>query len=418
MKRKLHLFEGYGVELEYMIVDRDTLNVRPICDLLFTKIAGEITSDIERKPISWSNELVNHVVEIKCHEPVDTLVGLSDHFHTQVLDINEALRSENACLMPTAIHPWMNPLTDTHLWPHEYHEIYELYNRIFDCRGHGWSNLQSTHINLPFQGDDEFGRLHAAIRLLLPLIPAISAASPYYESKHHGYKDSRLEAYRHNQEAIPSIAGSIIPEDVYTKADYHTRIFDPIIRDIRPYDTDGILDKHFLNSRGAIARFDRGAIEIRIIDIQESPVMDIVILKIIVEVLKQLVNENLSLFDQQASINTEYLANLWLRVIKEGGDVLISDQDYLRELGVIEPKTVIQLWSEWLQKFGENLNTETVSYFELILKRGSLSERMLNEAGRSPNRGNIIKLYHKLCSCLSENRPFVDADSKKTFTSY
>jgi hypothetical protein len=31
------------------------------------------------------------------------------------------------------------------------------------------------------------------------------------------------------------------------------------------------MDHHFANSRGAIARFDRGAIEIRVIDIQECP---------------------------------------------------------------------------------------------------------------------------------------------------
>lgn len=406
MKRKLRLFEGYGVELEYMIVDRDTLNIRPICDLLFSKIAGEITSDIERKPISWSNELVNHVVEIKCYEPVDTLVGLSDHFHSQIRDINVALLSENACLMPTAMHPWMDPLNETQLWPHEYHEIYELYNRIFDCRGHGWSNLQSTHINLPFQGDDEFGRLHAAIRLLLPLIPALSAASPYYEGKHHGFKDSRLEAYRHNQKAIPSIAGSIIPEDVYTKADYHKRIFDPIIRDIRPYDTDGILDKHFLNSRGAIARFDRNAIEIRIIDIQESPLMDLAILEIISEILKQLVNGSLSLFDQQASINTGYLADLWKSVIKEGGDVIVSDEDYLQTLGFEEPLTIARIWSAWLKSYGENLCSDSSWHLNLIIQHGSLSERMLKVAGFEPSLDEIQKLYRKLCNCLAENISF------------
>tara|TARA_R100001143_G_C3361089_1_gene135922 strand:- start:20919 stop:22142 length:1224 start_codon:yes stop_codon:yes gene_type:complete len=406
MKRKLHLFEGYGVELEYMIVDRDTLNVRPICDLLFSKIAGEITSDIERKPISWSNELVNHVVEIKCFEPVDSLIGLSDHFHTQIREINSALFSENACLMPTAMHPWMDPLTETQLWPHEYHEIYELYNRIFDCRGHGWSNLQSTHINLPFQGDEEFGRLHAAIRLLLPLIPALSAASPFYDGKHHGFMDSRLEAYRHNQQAIPSIAGSIIPEDVFTEADYHTRIFDPIIQDIRPYDTDGILDKHFLNSRGAIARFDRNAIEIRIIDIQESPGMDIAILEIISEVLKQFVNESRTDFDQQASIKTGYLADLWKRVIKEGGNVAVTDEVYLQALGIKEPKTVVQIWSEWLQIYDENLSTESIKLLNLILHRGSLSERMINAVGHEPSKEEIRILYQKLCSCLANNTPF------------
>lgn len=406
MPRKLHLFEGFGVELEYMIVDRDTLNVCPICDLLFKKIAGEITSDIERRPISWSNELVNHVVEIKCFEPINTLAGLSNHFHTQVHDINQALLSENACLMPTAMHPWMDPLTETKLWPHEYHEIYELYNRIFDCRGHGWSNVQSTHINLPFQGDDEFGRLHAAIRLLLPLIPALSAASPYFEGKNHGFKDSRLEAYRHNQKEIPSIAGSIIPEDVFTRADYHSQIFDPIIRDIRPYDSDGILDKHFLNSRGAIARFDRNAIEIRIIDIQESPVMDIAILEMISEILKQLVNETFSAYDRQATIKTDQLAGLWSSVIKTGGDVIITNEEYLKALGCTESKSVMQIWADWFQSYGEKLTPEAASCIQLILQQGSLSERMLTVAGNTPSMEELQNLYQILCNCLAENRPF------------
>jgi len=32
MSEALHLFDGYGVELEYMIVDRASLEVRPITD--------------------------------------------------------------------------------------------------------------------------------------------------------------------------------------------------------------------------------------------------------------------------------------------------------------------------------------------------------------------------------------------------
>ena len=38
MSEPLHLFAGYGVELEYAIVDRDDLRVRPICDLLLAEI--------------------------------------------------------------------------------------------------------------------------------------------------------------------------------------------------------------------------------------------------------------------------------------------------------------------------------------------------------------------------------------------
>ena len=85
--------------------------------------------------------------------------------------------------MPTAAHPLMHPDTEMQLWQHNYSKIYALYNRIFDCRGHGWSNVQSMHINLPFSDDEEFEKLHAAVRIILPIIPGLSASSPIFEGK-------------------------------------------------------------------------------------------------------------------------------------------------------------------------------------------------------------------------------------------
>ena len=57
------LFEVFGVEMEYMIVDRSTLSVKAVADELLKKMTGEYISDYENGIIDWSNELVNHVVE-------------------------------------------------------------------------------------------------------------------------------------------------------------------------------------------------------------------------------------------------------------------------------------------------------------------------------------------------------------------
>ena len=233
------LFERYGVELEYMIVDRETLDVRPLADGLLADIAGHVTADVERGAITWSNELVNHVIELKLTDPAPALGNLAALFQADVRFINERLATRNAMLLPTGAHPWMDPHTETRLWPHEGREVYALYDRIFDCRGHGWANLQSTHLNLPFRGDAEFGRLHAAIRVLLPILPALSASTPVLEGRLSDFADVRLEVYRHNQDRIPSLTGVVIPEAVFTQADYHARIFAPIQRDVRPYDTEG-----------------------------------------------------------------------------------------------------------------------------------------------------------------------------------
>ena len=193
--------------------------------------------------------------------------------------------------MPTDSHPLMTPSTDTKLWKHSYSDVYTLYHRIFNCKDHGWSNVQSIHINLPFYDDDEFEKLHAAIKIMLPLIPGLCASSPILEGKITGFLDSRLEFYKTNQKEIPELTGMVIPKAIFSKADYYTTIFEPIKTAIKPHDTKKILDYHFLNSRGAIARFDRNAIEIRLVDMQECPKADIAICILIIEALKALVNQ-------------------------------------------------------------------------------------------------------------------------------
>ena len=145
-----HLFEVYGIELEYMLVQNKDLKVNPIVDKLLTKKNGSLTSDVENGPIEWSNELVAHVVELKTNGPTSKLDELGSLFAENILEINNLLKDFDTCLLGSACHPLMDPNTETHLWKHHYSKIYALYNRIFDCRGHGWSNVQSMHINLPF----------------------------------------------------------------------------------------------------------------------------------------------------------------------------------------------------------------------------------------------------------------------------
>ncbi|MDH5382309.1 MAG: glutamate-cysteine ligase family protein, partial [Cyclobacteriaceae bacterium] len=279
---RMHLFQGYGIELEYMIVDKDTLDVKPIADELLKLKAGEYVDEIENGSISWSNELVLHVIELKCTVPTKNLWQLNADFAANIKEINQLLDRFNAKLMPTAAHPWMNPENDTFLWPHGNSEVYETYNQIFNCKGHGWSNLQSTHINLPFYDDEEFAALHMAVRLILPIIPGIAASSPILDGNFTGFHDKRMVYYGENQKRIPSITGKIIPERVNSKRQYHKLIYEPIKANIEPYNANNQLKPVWVNSRGAIARFDRGSLEIRIMDIQECPLADLAIVTLII----------------------------------------------------------------------------------------------------------------------------------------
>ena len=53
----LGLFEGFGIELEYMIVDRATLAVAPLADALLREGSGAVASELEVGELAWSNEL-------------------------------------------------------------------------------------------------------------------------------------------------------------------------------------------------------------------------------------------------------------------------------------------------------------------------------------------------------------------------
>ena len=406
---RLHLFEAFGIELEYMLVSAETLDVLPRVDsILSAEAGGEIVSDVEFPEITWSNELVRHVIELKTSEPRANLDGLAEAMQEHVGRINRLAKEIGGRLLPTAMHPWMRPEREMELWPHDNHVIYEAFNRIFDCRGHGWANLQSMHINLPFADDAEFGRLHAAIRLLLPLLPALAASSPIVEGATTGQLDSRLEQYRTNARRIATITGRVIPEPVYTEADYDREIFQPMYRDIAPYDADGVLQQEFLNARGAIARFTRGAIEIRVLDLQECPQADIAVARLVIDVLKRLVAETWTPLPHQQAVAVEPLERVLLGTIREGERFAIDDPEYLAHFGIHEPGPLKT--GEVLRRIAEGAIDPAIKPggaaapgLETILSQGTLATRILE---RLRTAGTAQRVYGELADCLSVGSSF------------
>ena len=409
-KKRLHLFEAYGVELEYMIVDHQTLDVMPISDTLFTREGGEVDGDLEFGIIAWSNELVSHVIEIKSNGPKADLASLARAFHENVLEINKRLETKGATLLSGATHPWMNPATDTKLWEHDNKEIYEAYDRIFNCKGHGWSNLQSTHINLPFYDDEEFSKLHTAIRLILPIIPALTASSPIMSSKPTGYCDKRLFFYETNQASIPILTGKVIPERIYTKHGYQKHIYEKIASAIKPHDPEGILNPIWLNSRGAMARFDRGAIEIRIIDIQESVKADLAVVALIVHLLKLLVRGQWITFEMQKSFETTSLQEIFKICVKRGSQASIENIEYLNAFGIHDPIAGTDLWKAIFSKVCDTYPKEMEYWrdtLQTMIDNGTLAERLLEAVNSDYSRENLQAIYRRLADCLTSDQLFL-----------
>jgi carboxylate-amine ligase len=407
---RIHLFQGYGIELEYMLVDRDTLKIRPLTDELLKHELGEYGSDFENGIVTWSNELVLHVVELKSTKPEHDFVTLEKKFTENVNRINSILLKWNAMLMPTAAHPFMDPLSETKIWPHENNEVYDFYNKIFDCRGHGWSNLQSTHLNLPFYDDEEFAKLHAAIRLVLPILPALCASSPILDGKLTGSLDTRLKYYKSNQAKIPSITGKVIPEAVFSKRNYLNTIYEKIKTDIAPYDPEEELNAIWVNSRGAIPRFDRGSIEIRLMDIQECPAADMAALTLVIETIKALTGNLFISLEAQMKWKTEGLAQILDQTTRDAQLAVLDNAEYLALFGYPSNKALAsELWQHiWqrLLKKGNPALERCQKELSVILKEGTLAYRIVQAVGKDQSNENIVNVYRKLSNCLSLNKMF------------
>ena len=403
------LFSAFGIEIEYMIVDRETLAVLPVADKVLATAAGKPgAADADMGELVWSNELVAHVLELKCNGPAPSLSGLASIFAAHVAKANAILADLGGRLMPTGAHPLMDPMTETVLWPHEYNEIYRAYDRIFDCKGHGWSNLQSMHVNLPFQGDDEFGRLHTAIRVLLPIMPALAASTPILDGRSTGFLDARMDRYSRNASRVPSIMGAVIPEAVLTEQEYRDRILAPMYRDIAPLDPDGVLQDEFLNARGAIARFDRSTIEIRVLDTQECPSADLALAGVVVAALKGLVEERWSTFEEQRAWNTRALADILIRTIQNAGRTPVPEE-YARLFGVYAPSNIPArvIWRRLALSSLPDLDfdPEWEKALAIMVDQSSLARRILAAVDGDYRPRTIRNVYRQLCDCLETNEP-------------
>ena len=399
------IFSVMGLEIEYMLVDKVSLNVQPKSDVLLKALAGKQVNEVILGDIALSNELVLHVIELKNNGPKPPDAPIAQQFQNAILQLQPLLDEHHLQLLPTGAHPWMNPLTETQRWPHGNKSIYQQYDAIFNCQGHGWSNLQSMHVNLPFANDDEFCQLHNTIRLLLPLLPALAASSPFLDGKKMPLLDARLHFYGQNQQRIPSISGDIIPEFITSEAQYKQQILHPMYDDIRPLDPNGILQHEWLNSRAAIPKFDYKAIEIRILDSQECVNADIAIAQTILALLKHW-RDNRPQHTIKKICPTKPLKTIYTDSIKEGLSVCIEDKDLLEQwqLPRKTPLTLKAVWSLLIEQISTQLDHRTQLALEQILSQGNLSERILSACQGDFSKQRITHVYRRLGDCLVNNR--------------
>jgi gamma-glutamyl:cysteine ligase YbdK (ATP-grasp superfamily) len=234
---------------------------------------------------------------------------------------------------------------------------------------------------------------------MCPYLCAISASSPIYEGRLGDGVDNRLYFYAQNQKEIPSVTGDVIPEYTSSFSQYKTNIMGKYSDDLSKAGADKlVLNKDWVNSRGVIFRFDRRAIEIRIMDEQECIKSDVALSCFIRAVLRGLMNQD-----------SEFLPHT----------VLVQDLNAIMMNGlsasVHHPhgETARRVCEYYYNIALGNATADEKKYLPIIQRRiecGNLSEilreRVEKKSQRTDLREAIIDTYSELAESLAKNQPY------------
>lgn len=390
--------EVLGPEHEFSLVN-DELKALPIVDEVLKNFHGRIVNFVKEPHFTFGKELQLHVMEIKPNAPFRSPVKFEEDMQEAVLALNDLLEHKyNANLLGTGMHPLLR-LEDTGVWPHRHRQIYEAYSEVFNLKRQGWLNIQSFQLNLPYQDEKSGTQLHNVLANLCAYLPAIAASSPFYEGKLGEYVDNRLHFYMLNQKEVPSVAGDVVPEYVGSFNEYRDKIIEKYSRDLSAAGASKLLlGKDWVNSRGAIFRFDRRAVEVRVMDEQECVKSDVALSCFIRSALRGLMREKTELSPHELLVkdfNATIAEGLKAKVHSPHGHTSREVCNHFYRLALDnaedEEKKYLSVVKKRIE--GENLSETIRRHVQLRTQKTDLKEA-------------IVSVYLKLIKCLIDNEPY------------
>ena len=383
-----------GPEHEYALVDRD-LHVMPISDKIIKDYCGKIINFMELPKFTFGKELQLHVMEIKANQPFKSPREFEETMHDAVLTLGGIVEKSGANLLGTGMHPLMN-LKDTEVWPHFHKKIYREYGKIFNLNQHGWLNIQSFHLNLPYQEEADAIQTHNQLANLCAYLPAITASSPIFEGKNGVDTDNRLQFYKVNQKEVPSITGDVIPEYASSLSQYKQEVIERYSTDLEHKGADKtLLHREWVNSRGVIFRFDRCALEVRVMDEQECVKSDVALACFVRAAVRGLIASNAELLPH------DLLVEDFNATVKDGLTAEVSNP---------HGKTARQVCKHIFNLAAEHADRDEKKYLPTIKKRieeGCLSDviraNVLRRAQKTDFHEAVVDVYSTLIRCLSDN---------------
>jgi gamma-glutamyl:cysteine ligase YbdK (ATP-grasp superfamily) len=372
----------------------------PIVDRVIKEVHGRIVNCVRLGRIAFGKELQAHVAEFKANKPFDSPEVFEEAMQEAVETILELLEKHyHARLLGLGMHPSLR-LSEARVWSHRDRQIYEAMSKIFNLNRHGWLNIQSFQLNLPYKNEREAVKLYNLLANVLPYLPAVAASSPIYESKIGDFVDNRLHFYSANQLEVPSITGDIVPEYIDSFGEYEKTTVRQYSEDLAKLNAPRcLLNKQWLNSRGAVIRFDRKAIEIRVLDEQECVKSDVALSCFIRALLRGIMTD-----EKCPYLPHEALVKDLHSVVRDGLDARVQHP---------KGETARQVCRHLWEMASENATNEEKRYLPLVkqrIDRGNLSDKISEEVAKKVQKTDlteaIFNVYSALADCLEENKMY------------
>ncbi len=406
LKRRHGLFEAYGFAWECCAVDRNTLDVLPVPDMTLTEGASEQGST--KRDILLAPSFNAHTLRLLNGRSVRKPAKWGRKVLLRTATFAPWLHDHNALFMGGGAHPFLSPgsVQAGIGWSLEQREALA---RLTDIGGHAWINDQAFRLDLRFETPSEFAKLHAAVRVLLPVLPALTAASPVLEGRDAGCQSARLQAKLQAFGQAPALIGPFVPEAVFDQESHDREVLVPIARAAANSDRRQGLDPVSLNARAATVDFERGVLSIHAVDGQESPSVNMAVAEIIIAVLKALVNGRWVSTYLQRAWSAEDLRAIMLDTIRDGDGATLSSGDHLLMFGLMKQGEMpaLKLWQHLFVELYSDLSDNARQHVGTILEHGTLATRLRKRIGPTFEQDAIRKAYRSMAECFAADRAFV-----------
>lgn len=406
-KRRHGLFEAYGFAWGCCAVDRNSMEVLPaLPDPLRTEVATD--QEAIKRDILLSSSFSGHTLTLLNGRSVRKPAKWGRKVLLRTAAFAPWLHDHNALFMGGGAHPFLSPanVRAGAAWSPEQRAALA---RLTDPLAHAWTNDQAFRLDLRFETPSEFAKLHAAVRVLLPVLPALTAASPVLEGRDAGYQSARLQARLSAFDRAPALIGPFVPEAVFDQESHDREVLVPIARAAASSDRQQGLDPLALNARAATVDFERGVLTIHAVDGQESPSTNMAVAEFIIAVLKALVSGRWVSTYLQRAWSAEDLRAILLDTIRDGDSATLSSGDHLLMFGLMKQGEMpaLKLWQHLFVELYSDLSDNARQHIGTILEHGTLATRLRNRIGSSFEQDAIRTAYRGMAECFAADRAFV-----------